>query len=322
MAGAHVGDASAVWSDEPIGLLAWQLPSRIDMRSMQNKTVLITGASAGVGLATAQALAANGARVLMLCRDPTRGSSALALVGAVAVGPEPVLLLADLASQRAIRDLAAQLHQRFTHLDVLINNAGAIFSRRETTMDGVERTLAVNYVAPFLLTGLVLDLVCGAAAGRIINVASESYASSIDFSNLQGENRYNFLSAYFQSKLANILFTYDLAGQLAGTSTTVNCVSPGPTKTRFGDDLTGLAAVFPRLMKRIPFLFRDPAIGAETVTYAASSMDLAGVSGQFLLRRRLRRTKAVTHDVATQIRLRHYGEAQCARSLLPQPMSL
>jgi NAD(P)-dependent dehydrogenase (short-subunit alcohol dehydrogenase family) len=276
---------------------------------MRNKTVLITGASLGVGLASAKALAARGARVIIVSRDQARGVSAKADVGAVATGPEPVLMLADLASQREIRSLAAQLHDPVTQLDVLINNASAIFSRRELTVDGIERTLAINHVARFLLTTLVVDLVRAAPAGRIVNVTSESHAGSIDFSNLQGEKHYNFLSAYLHSKLANILFTYDLDAQLAGTSVTANCVSPGPTKTGFGRELTGLRSIFPRVMKSIPFLFRDPAVGAETVVYAASSSDLDGVSGKFLLRCRVRRSKAVTYDVATQLRLRRYTES-------------
>jgi retinol dehydrogenase 12 len=263
---------------------------------MDGKIVLVTGASSGVGFAAARRLAELGAALVMVCRDANRGEAAAAEVEKAATGPAPVLLLADLLSQDSIRLLGDRVHDRFDRIDVLLNNAGAMFDRRELSVDGIEKTLAVNHLAPFLLTGLLLDLVRKGTAPRIITVASESHSGSIDFANLQGERHYNFFRAYNLSKLGNILFTYELARRLQGTGITANCSSPGPTVTGFGDQMRGLPALFPRVMKRIPFLLRSPEEGARTLVYVASVPELASVSGRFYLRCRERQTKPITYD--------------------------
>lgn len=172
---------------------------------MDGKTVLITGASSGVGLATAIQLAECGADVVMVCRDRVRGEFMRNEVAKYAVGRSPILFLADLSSQAEIHRLANEVRGRLSRIDVLINNAGAIFGSRELTPEGVEKTLAINHVAPSLLTKLLLDLLGAAPAGRIITVPSESHSGSIDFANLQGERHYNFFAAYNRSKLCNIL---------------------------------------------------------------------------------------------------------------------
>jgi retinol dehydrogenase-14 len=267
---------------------------------MQGKVVLITGANSGVGLATARELAKMGARVVMVCRDGTRGAHAQAEVASVAAGSAPTLLLSDLSSQASVRALARDIHEQFGAIDVLVNNAAGIFAHRELSADGIEKTFATNHLGPFLLTNLVLDLLCAAPGGRIVNVAAEGYPSKLDFANLQGEKSYGFLSAYFRSKLAIIIFTFDLARRLQATDVTANCVSPGPTRTRFGDNMTGPTGLFPRLLK--PF-FPGPATGARTMIYVASSPDLKGVSGRFFLRQRAKHTKPVTREaeVAEQL---------------------
>jgi NAD(P)-dependent dehydrogenase (short-subunit alcohol dehydrogenase family) len=267
---------------------------------MRGKIALITGANSGIGFVTAVELAKMGVRVLMVCRDSERGAHARAAVAKVATGAPPELLLADMSSQKAIRALADDVRQRFASIDVLINNAGGIFARREFTVDGIERTFATNHLGPFLLTNLLLDRLSGGTGGRIVNVASESYPSKLDFGNLDGEKNYGFLSAYFRSKLENIIFSLDLAQRLQPSGVTVNCMSPGPTSTRFGDNMTGLAGLFPRLAKK---LFPGPEKGARTLVYLASSPEIAGVSGRFFLRKRMRSTKPVTHDreVAAQL---------------------
>lgn len=285
-----------VWSKRVFVLS--KMSTRID-----GKVVLVTGANSGVGFATARALAELGSAVIMVCRDPNRGDSAKDAVAKVATGPAPVLLLADLSSQAAVRVLAGEVRSRFQRIDVLISNAGAIFARRELTVDGIEKTFATNHLAPFLLTHLLLDLVLAAPTGRIVIVASESHSSKIDLDNLQGEKKYNFLGAYNRSKLANILFTYELARRLDGTGVTANCLSPGPVKTRFGDNMTGLPRLFPLLMKRLPILFVAPDKGASTSIYLASSPEVAGLSGKFFLRGREARTKPISydHDIAAQL---------------------
>jgi NAD(P)-dependent dehydrogenase (short-subunit alcohol dehydrogenase family) len=210
---------------------------------MRGKTVLITGANSGIGFVTARELAKMGACILMVCRDTNRGATARAAVAQVATGAAPTLLLADMSSQQSVRALAHDVRARFPKIDVLINNAGGIFAERGFTTDGIERTFATNHLGPFLLTNLVLDLVRAGTGGRIINVASESYSSRLDFDNLEGEKSYGFLSAYFRSKLENIIFSFDLARRLKDFGVTVNCMSPGPTSTRFGDNMTGLAGL-------------------------------------------------------------------------------
>jgi NAD(P)-dependent dehydrogenase (short-subunit alcohol dehydrogenase family) len=267
---------------------------------MQGKTVLITGANSGIGFATATALARMGARILLVCRDAGRGADALTAVADVATEVAPKLLLADLSSLQQVRSLAADLHRQFPKIDVLINNAAGMFSERGQTVDGIERTIATNHLAPFLLTNLLIGLLKAGGGGRIINVAAESPLRTLDFSNLQGERRYGFLDAYFRSKLATIIFSVDLARRLEGSGVTVNSMSPGPTRTRFGDNMTGLPALFPLVLKR---LFPGPETGARTLVYLASSAEVEGVSGKFFLRQRARKAKPVTSDREVAARL-------------------
>ncbi len=267
---------------------------------MRGKTVLITGANSGIGFVTARELARIGARVLMICRDTERGANARAAVAQAATGAAPELLLADMSSQQAIRALADDVCQRFSTIDVLINNAAGIFAERELTADGIERTFATNHLGPFLLTNLVLDLVKAATGGRIVNVAAEGYPSKLDFGNLEGGKRYGFLSAYFRSKLAITIFSNDLAHRLKDSGVSVNCMSPGPTRTRFGDNMRGFAGLFPRLLK---MLFPSAATGARTLIYLASSPEVDGISGRFFLRQRARPTKPVTSDPEVAARL-------------------
>jgi NAD(P)-dependent dehydrogenase (short-subunit alcohol dehydrogenase family) len=279
---------------------------------MKDKIVLITGANSGLGFASARALAELGATVIMVCRNESRGITARDEIARVASGDPPVLLVADLSSQVAIRNLAKEVRARFKRLDVLMNNAGAIFARRELTVDGIEKTFAINHLAPFLLTYLLLDLISAAPAGRIITVAAEGFVSTLDFDNLQSEKGHHFLAAYFRSKLENIVFTYELARRLEGTSVTANCLSPGPTVTNFADNLRGTPALFHLILaplKRIPFLFYSAEKGAKTQIHLASSPELVGISGRFFLRGRERRTSQITYDQGVASRLWSVSEA-------------
>jgi NAD(P)-dependent dehydrogenase (short-subunit alcohol dehydrogenase family) len=270
---------------------------------MKDKIVLITGASSGIGLVTAMRLAAGGAEIVLVCRDPVRGATARGRIATAGTGKPPTLLLADVSSQASVRALAAEVHGRFPRLDVLINNAGGIFDRCELTVDGIEKTFATNYLAPFLFTHLLLDLLQVAPASRVVNVASALHgARPSDLDNLQGEKRYNFMQAYKLSKFSVIVFTYELARRLASTRIAVNCVEPGPTKTRFGDNMTGLPSLFPRVMKLLP-LFRPPEVGARTPIYVASSPDIEGSTGQYYVKCKPAHSKPITHNAEVAARL-------------------
>lgn len=280
--------------------------------TMAGKNIIVTGASSGLGLAASLLLTEQGARIGMICRDPKRAWFMRNEVAKYAVDKPPVLFLADLSSQTQVRSLATELRSAFTHIDVLINNAGAMFARRELTEDGLERTLAVNHIAHFLLTNLVLDLVVAAPAGRIVTVSSSFHSGSLDFANLQGERHYNFLTAYRRSKLCNILFSYELARRVARTRITANCVSPGPTATRLGDNMIGLPGLVARVLRNIRFVY--PEGGAQTLVHAASSTQLDAVTGRCFQDFHDRRTKSITYDVDVARCLWHMSEALCGLS--------
>jgi retinol dehydrogenase 12 len=270
------------------------------------KSVLITGASSGIGLWTARALAAAGADLILLCRDAQRGAAVRDELADTATNT-PDLVIADLSSQQQIRDVAKDVQRRYDHLDVLVNNAGAVFARRELSADGIEMTLAVNHLAPFLLTNLLLGMLTAAPQGRVVTVSSEAHARSLDFDNLQGEKRHQFLKAYAASKTANILFTYEIARRLEGTQVTANAVSPGPSRTGFGDNLTGAAAAFPKVMKKMPF-FHSAEKGARVVVYACVEPSLSALSGQFFMNNKPRESKPVTHSTDAAERLWRLSE--------------
>jgi NAD(P)-dependent dehydrogenase (short-subunit alcohol dehydrogenase family) len=272
------------------------------MIDMHNKTVLITGANSGVGFVTATRLAEAGAEIVMVCRDPRRGDEARGRIAETATGPPPQLFIADLSSQEEIRDLARDIHSAHDRIDVLLNNAGGVFAKRELNADGNEKTFATNHLAPFLLVNLLLDLVKAAPAGRIVTVASEVYAKKLDFANLQGGRSYQFFKVYKASKLCNVLFTFELGRRLEGTSTTSNAVSPGPSKTGFGNNITGPVGLLLRLMKRLP-IFGSAEKGARTLIYAAADPSLDGVSGRFFYKSKELATKPVTHDNGIAARL-------------------
>jgi len=279
--------------------------------TMDGKTVVITGASGGVGLAATLLLAERGAFVVMICRNPVRARFIRNEIAKVASGRSPVFFLANLSSQAEIRRMADDLHDSISQIDVLLNNAGSVFSHREVTVDGVERTLATNHVAPFLVTRLLLDLVLASPGGRILTVASGVHSGSLDFANLQGERHYGFIDAYRRSKLCNILFTYELSRRLVGTGITANCLSPGPTLTRLGDNLTGLSALLAWVAKRIPFVLGLPEGRGHSVVHAAASPSLEGVTGRFFLRGCDTHTKPITYDEDVAEKLWNATEALC-----------
>jgi NAD(P)-dependent dehydrogenase (short-subunit alcohol dehydrogenase family) len=281
-----------------------------NVNDMHGKVVLVTGANSGVGFAAATELAALGGAMVMVCRDARRGEDARARIAEVATGPAPELLIADLSSQAEIRALAQEVRARFARIDVLLNNAGGQFSKRELSVDGIEKTFATNYLAPFMLTNLLLDLVRAAPAGRVVTVVTEAYGKQLDFAKLRGEQSYHCFKVYRRSKLCGIVFAFELARRLEGTNTTSNAVSPGPTKTRFGDNMSGLPRLVTGVMKRLP-MFGSPEKGARTLVYAAAVPELSGVSGRFFFKSREIQTKPITHDADVAARLWSVSEALC-----------
>jgi NAD(P)-dependent dehydrogenase (short-subunit alcohol dehydrogenase family) len=272
------------------------------MIDIHNKTVVVTGANSGVGFVTAKRLAEAGAEIVMVCRDPGRGETARAGIAENAAGPPPQLFIADLSSQEEIRDVARDIHFAHDQVDVLVNNAGSVFNKGERSIDGIEKTFATNHLAPFLLTSLLHDQLLAAPAARVVTVASEIYSRKLEFENLQGERSYNFFKAYQQSKLCNVLFAFELARRLADTNVTSNVVSPGPSKTGFGANMTGSALTFTRVMKATP-RFGTPEKGARTLVYAAAAPELQGVSGRFYYKEKELATKPVTRNTEIAARL-------------------
>jgi NAD(P)-dependent dehydrogenase (short-subunit alcohol dehydrogenase family) len=269
--------------------------------SMQGKICMVTGANSGIGKATALALAQMGATVVMVCRDRARGEEAKSEITTKSRKNAVDLLLADLSSQQSIRQLVENFQHHYTHLHVLINNAGASFpGRRRETVDGLEMTFAVNYLAPFLLTHLLLDVLKASAPARIVNVSSATQASGyIQLDDLQAEKHYR--SAYGQSKLAEVLFTYELARRLQGTDVTANCLHPGFVATNFGQ--IGTAPVIRTAVKFISRLGMSPEEGAKTSIYLASSPDVEGVTGKYFVKSIPKRSASISYDESLQRQL-------------------
>jgi NAD(P)-dependent dehydrogenase (short-subunit alcohol dehydrogenase family) len=255
----------------------------------------------GIGKETALGLARRGAHVAIVGRDADRTRAAAEWIGREAGTKEVAFLLADLSSLTEVRGLAREFKARYPRLDVLVNNAGAIFTRRETSVDGFERTWALNHLSYFLLTQELLDLLKASAPARIVNVASTMHTGGvIDFDDLQGEKRYGGIRAYSQSKLANVLFTYALARRLEGSGVTANCLHPGGVATGFGQNRPGALKLLLRLAR--PFLI-TPEQGAATSIHLASSPQLEGASGQYFAKCKPARSSAASHDETLQERL-------------------
>src|SRR5947209_8937278 len=271
--------------------------------SMQGKICMVTGANSGIGKATALALAQMGATVVMVCRDRARGEQARSEITTKSRKNAVDHLQADLSSQQSIRHLVGTFQHHYPHLHVLINNAGAAFpGRRRETVDGLEMTFAVNYLAPFLLTHLLLDVLKASAPARIVNVSSGSHkAGYIKLDNLQSKNPYGSMKVYGQAKLAVVLFTYELARRLEGTGVTVNCLHPGFVATHFGQRDAGPA--FRLLVKVIGSFGTSPEKGAKTSIYLASSPKVEGVTGTYFVKSVPKRSAAISYDEPLQRQL-------------------
>jgi len=248
------------------------------INNMNNKTILITGASAGIGLQSAIGLAKLGAKVVMVGRDEQRTSQAVELVKSQTGNQSVSFLLADLSSLQQVRRLADEFKEKHDKLEVLLNNAGAIFLWRKVSVDGYEMTLALNHLNYYLLTDLLLDLLKAAPKARIVNVASNAhYRGHINFDDLQSRRWYNGMRAYSMSKLMNVLYTYELARRLQGTNITANCLHPGFVASHFAWNNGWIVRLGISLMTgRI-----SVKEGARCPIYLASSPDVEGVSGRY-----------------------------------------
>jgi NAD(P)-dependent dehydrogenase (short-subunit alcohol dehydrogenase family) len=254
---------------------------------MQGKIVLVTGSTDGIGQQIALELAQLGATVLLHGRNAGRGKKALADINAATGAANRLdFFLADLSSQRQVRQLAAQVQAKYDRLHVLINNAGVYMPRRELTEDGLEMTLAVNHLAPFLLTNLLLDLLKQSTPARIITMSSTLHRRSlVDFNNLQGERFFDGNQAYGLSKLGNVLFTVELAQRLQGTGVTANCLHPGAINTKM------LRAAFAGMQGE------SVATGAVTPIYLATAPEVAEVSGYYFDNQRSAKTSPLAQDL-------------------------
>ena len=276
---------------------------------MQGKICLVTGASSGIGKATALGLAKMGATVVMVCRDSARGEAALSEIKQRSSSGSIDLLIADLSSQEAIRRLANEYKSKYRQLHVLINNAGVYYTKHHVTVDGLEAMFAVNYLARFLLTNLLLDIIKQSAPARVINVAGAYHAKGkINFDDLQGEKVFEGQRANHQSKLADVLFTYELARRLEGTGVTVNCLHPGMVATDLIDKDKDFPVFFKYLYKLSKPLMRSPAKGAETSLYLASSPEVEGISGRYFVNKRIAQSSPESHDTHLAQRLREVSE--------------
>ena len=268
---------------------------------MAGRTVLVTGGSGGIGRATAMGLAAMGAHLAITGRDRGRTQDAAREIRAACRGQVDIFV-ADLSCQSQVRRLAREALQTLSRIDVLVNNAGGYWNTRHVTDDGLERTFAINHLAPFLLTSLLLDRLKNSAPARVVTVSSNVQAiGRIDFEDLQGERSYSGARAYNQSKLANVLFTYELARKLRATSVTANALHPGVVRTSFGaEDPSGVQRLFTPLMR--PFM-KAPGRGAATSIHLASAPDLEQVTGRYFASSKPRRSSRRSYDQAAAARL-------------------
>ena len=268
---------------------------------MGGTTVLITGGTSGIGKATAVAMAAMGANVVVVGRNQERGGAAVEEIKAQSHNESVELMLADLSVQAEVRRLAEEFLERYDRLDVLVNNAGLVQSKRtETPDDGIETTLAINHLAPFLLTNLLLGCLEQSAPSRVITVSSEAQRwGTMDFEDMQSRRKYRGFPVYGMTKLANIMFTYELAERLDGTGVIANCLHPGSVGTNFGQNNRGAMALFFRTFK--PFM-RSPEQGADTLIWLASSPEVDGVSGKYFSDRKEIEAKKVAYDPAARRR--------------------
>jgi NAD(P)-dependent dehydrogenase (short-subunit alcohol dehydrogenase family) len=267
---------------------------------LQNKIIMVTGATSGIGEATAHALAAMGATLIMVARNAEKAAATQTSI-AQQTGNQPHILLADLSVQAQIRQLAADFQANFGHLDVLVNNAGIFNLNYEQSADGFEMTWATNHLNYFLLTNLLLDSLKESEAARIVNVSSGAHVGGeIYFDDPNMTENFSSWKAYSQSKLANVMFTYQLARQLEGTGITANALHPGFVRSGFARNNGWLGRL---IMPIVGLAAISPEKGAQTMIYLASAEEMAGVSGKYFDKKKAVSSSELSYDTAAQKRL-------------------
>lgn len=277
---------------------------------MRGKTVLITGATNGIGRVTALEIAKMGAHVVIVGRNASKTQAAASEIKATTKNNAVDTLIGDLSSMADVRRVADEFKRGYQRLDALINNAGAVFSSREETVDGYEMTFALNHLSYFLLTNLLLDMLKASAPSRIVNVASDAHRGmSLNFDDLQHKKSYGIggWRAYGESKLANVLFTYELAQRLAGTSVTANVLHPGFVSTGFGHNKGQLMGMVMGVMQGLFAL--TPEQGAETMIYLASSPEVEGVTGKYFDKSKAVQSSSQSYDKDSARRLWEVSES-------------
>ncbi|MBO0858783.1 MAG: SDR family oxidoreductase [Chloracidobacterium sp.] len=277
---------------------------------MSEKICLVTGASSGIGKVTAKALARSGATVIIVCRSLSKGEAARDEIVKETGNVNVDLKIAEFSDLNQVRRLAADVKAKYPRLHMLINNAGTYNYKRTLTAEGYEATFAVNHLGYFLLTVELLDLLKSSAPARVVNVASDAHRRGrINFDDLTLENGYSGWKAYGQSKLANVLFTYELARRLAGTGVTANCMHPGVVGTSLFNKVGGLSGKVVRLFT--PFM-RTPEKGADTIIWLASSPEVEGITGKYFVDRKEQATNPESYDAAVAARLWELSERMCS----------
>jgi NAD(P)-dependent dehydrogenase (short-subunit alcohol dehydrogenase family) len=274
---------------------------------MKGKTIVATGATSGIGEAAVLRLAGLGARIILIARDEVRAKATMRKLEAKAPNLGHRMHLADLSSMAETGKVGAAIAASEPRIDVLINNAGALFSDRRVTREGLELTFALNHMAYFVLTEALRDKLVASAPARIVSTSSAAHEGArLDFGDLQSAKGYGGLKVYGRSKLANILFTRELGRRLAGTGVTANCLHPGVVATRFGSSSGGWAGLVIPFMR--PF-FVSPEKGAETIVYLASSPEVAKTTGAYFVNRKIAELSSAARDDAAAKRLWEASEA-------------
>lgn len=268
----------------------------MENNTMKGKICLVTGATAGIGEATALLLAKLGATVVGVGRNPAKIENSIRMIKGKSGNPDVTFLMADLSSQKDVRELAQQFKKQYGRLDVLVNNAGATFAERQESIDGIEMTFALNHLGYFLLTNLLLDLLEKSAPARIIVVSSSLHKmGKLDFADIPFDNGYTRSKAYQRTKLANIAFTYELAQRLSNQSVTVNAMNPGLVATNVGNSAGGFTAMVKGIVDKIGGI--TPEEGARTIIYLASSPEVSGVSGRYFVKEKSIPSSKISYDL-------------------------